>query len=70
MTNREHLQSLNNEEFTDAMYDILRKVGPRYINSHSGIAEWLYEDYDLSFWNPEEYFRQFSNVNFDWIEVN
>ena len=70
MTNREHLQSLNDEEFVDAMYDILRKIGPQYVNSRYGIVEWLYEDYDLEFWNPDEYFMQFSNVNFDWIEVN
>ena len=64
MTNREKLCSLNNDEFTDAMYQIVRYIGCRYTHSHIGTAEWLAEPYDLSFWEPEEYRLQFSNVSF------
>ncbi len=58
MTNREKLDSLNNEDFAEVMYEITKQIGWRYTVSTKGIMEWLNQPYDLSFWEPEEYFRQ------------
>ena len=66
MTNREKLDSLSNEEFSEAIYEIVKQIGWRYTISRKGTAEWLNQPYDLSFWEPEEFFKQInSNVTED-----
>lgn len=54
MTNREKLESLDNLEFAEALYEIKDKIGWRYTVSTKGIAEWLDKPYDKMFWNPLE----------------
>lgn len=60
MTNKEKLLSLNGLEFAEAMYEITKKIGWRYTISTKGTAEWLDQPYDLSFWEPEEFVRQWN----------
>lgn len=55
MTNREKLESLDNLEFAEAMYEIIDKIGRQYTVSTKGIAEWLDKPYDVMFWEPEEW---------------
>ena len=54
MTNREKLESLDNLQFAEALYEIAEKIGLRYTISTKGIAEWLNKPYDVWFWEPEE----------------
>ena len=58
MTNREKLDSLNNDDFAEILYEITKQIGWRYTISTKGTAEWLSQPYDLSFWEPEEFFKQ------------
>lgn len=54
MTNREKLESLDNLEFAEALYEIKDKIGSMYTVSTKGIAEWLDKPYDALFWVPVE----------------
>jgi hypothetical protein len=54
MTNREKLESLNNLDFAEALYEIKDKIGWRYTISIKGVAEWLDKPYDSDFWKPLE----------------
>ena len=52
MTNREKLESLDNLQFAEALYEITQKIGLKYTISTKGIAEWLDKTYDVWFWEP------------------
>lgn len=54
MTNREKLESLDNLQFAEALYEIKDKIGAMYTVSTKGIAEWLDKPYDAMFWVPVE----------------
>ena len=54
MTNREKLESLDNLQFAEALYEITNNIGWRYTISSKGTAEWLDKPYDADFWKPLE----------------
>lgn len=54
MTNREKLESLDNLDFAEALYEIKDKIGAMYTVSTKGIAEWLDKPYDVWFWESFE----------------
>lgn len=41
MTNREYLQSLSDEDFVNAIYDVLIHQGKMYTQSRLGLTDWL-----------------------------
>lgn len=45
MTNREWLNSLNNADFSKALYEVVLKVGKWYTDSELGITQWLGEEH-------------------------
>lgn len=50
-TNKQHLESLSIEEFVNWLEVGYPNVAKRYIQSHTGLIEWLNNKYDETLWN-------------------